>query len=268
MCRALALLRQSSVAGLHALALGGTGGDEARPGFHLWEQRAPEALASLSPLGPPSLGAGVAAAPRRAGRAGHSRVPALCRVLEPQAALKKYQTEQRSRGDALDKCQAELKKLRKKSQGSKNPQKYSDKELQVGPGRCRGGLCGFGAASTARPGAGTRPVWPCGPRPAPASSVGHRKACHQRSRDPGDSFLPCSSGLCLGGRPQTDSLIGLWPPGPRTGPRALTGRRWPVKRLSSPAARGRWHGRGRRWCGFPHCCARPGRRHVLSRARI
>ncbi|XP_016061804.1 PREDICTED: brain-specific angiogenesis inhibitor 1-associated protein 2-like [Miniopterus natalensis] len=49
------------------------------------------------------------------------------------AALKKYQTEQRSKGDALDKCQAELKKLRKKSQGSKNPQKYSDKELQVGP---------------------------------------------------------------------------------------------------------------------------------------
>lgn len=50
-----------------------------------------------------------------------------------QAALKKYQTEQRSKGDSLDKCQAELKKLRKKSQGSKNPQKYSDKELQVGP---------------------------------------------------------------------------------------------------------------------------------------
>ncbi|XP_044838028.1 brain-specific angiogenesis inhibitor 1-associated protein 2 isoform X3 [Mauremys mutica] len=46
------------------------------------------------------------------------------------AALKKYQTEQRSKGDALEKCQAELKKLRKKSQGSKNPQKYSDKELQ------------------------------------------------------------------------------------------------------------------------------------------
>lgn len=51
-----------------------------------------------------------------------------------QAALKKYQTEQRSKGDSLDKCQAELKKLRKKSQGSKNPQKYSDKELQVGLG--------------------------------------------------------------------------------------------------------------------------------------
>lgn len=54
-----------------------------------------------------------------------------CRI---QAALKKYQTEQRSKGDSLDKCQAELKKLRKKSQGSKNPQKYSDKELQVGAG--------------------------------------------------------------------------------------------------------------------------------------
>lgn len=53
-------------------------------------------------------------------------------VVVLQAALKKYQTEQRSKGDALDKCQAELKKLRKKSQGSKNPQKYSDKELQVG----------------------------------------------------------------------------------------------------------------------------------------
>lgn len=56
-------------------------------------------------------------------------------LFESQAALKKYQTEQRSKGDALDKCQAELKKLRKKSQGSKNPQKYSDKELQVGLGR-------------------------------------------------------------------------------------------------------------------------------------
>ena len=61
------------------------------------------------------------------------------RIFVPQAALKKYQTEQRSKGDALDKCQAELKKLRKKSQGSKNPQKNSDKELQVGPaGRRRG----------------------------------------------------------------------------------------------------------------------------------
>lgn len=49
-----------------------------------------------------------------------------------QAALKKYQTEQRNKGDGVEKCQGELKKLRKKSQGSKNPQKYSEKELQVG----------------------------------------------------------------------------------------------------------------------------------------
>lgn len=61
-----------------------------------------------------------------------------CCARRLQAALKKYQTEQRSRGDALDKCQAELKKLRKKSQGSKNPQKYSDKELQVGRRACGG----------------------------------------------------------------------------------------------------------------------------------
>ncbi|XP_069808723.1 BAR/IMD domain-containing adapter protein 2 isoform X2 [Dendropsophus ebraccatus] len=46
------------------------------------------------------------------------------------AALKKYQVEQKNKGDALEKCQVELKKLRKKSQGSKNPQKYSDKEMQ------------------------------------------------------------------------------------------------------------------------------------------
>ncbi|MEE6510463.1 hypothetical protein FKM82_030219 [Ascaphus truei] len=46
------------------------------------------------------------------------------------AALKKYQAEQKNKGEALEKCQAELKKLRKKSQGSKNPQKYSDKEMQ------------------------------------------------------------------------------------------------------------------------------------------
>lgn len=62
----------------------------------------------------------------------HNAHGPLCFAMGSQAALKKYQTEQRSKGDALDKCQAELKKLRKKSQGSKNPQKYSDKELQVG----------------------------------------------------------------------------------------------------------------------------------------
>lgn len=48
-----------------------------------------------------------------------------------KAALKKYQMEHKSKGESLEKCQAELKKLRRKSQGSKNPSKYNDKELQV-----------------------------------------------------------------------------------------------------------------------------------------
>ncbi|XP_051792503.1 brain-specific angiogenesis inhibitor 1-associated protein 2 isoform X4 [Erpetoichthys calabaricus] len=46
------------------------------------------------------------------------------------AALKKYQMEQKSKNESLEKCQAELKKLRRKSQGSKNPQKYGEKEMQ------------------------------------------------------------------------------------------------------------------------------------------
>ncbi len=49
----------------------------------------------------------------------------------PQAALKKYQMEHKSKGESLEKCQAELKKLRRKSQGSKHPSKYGDKEMQV-----------------------------------------------------------------------------------------------------------------------------------------
>ncbi|XP_024120801.1 brain-specific angiogenesis inhibitor 1-associated protein 2 isoform X12 [Oryzias melastigma] len=46
------------------------------------------------------------------------------------AALKKYQTEHKSKGESLEKSQAELKKLRRKSQGSKHPSKYGDKEMQ------------------------------------------------------------------------------------------------------------------------------------------
>lgn len=87
-------------------------------------------------------------------------------VFKLQAALKKYQTEQRGKGDALDKCQAELKKLRKKSQGSKNPQKYSDKELQVGTGGDPGGVAVGGS------GWGSLPL-SCAPEvPTPASSPG------------------------------------------------------------------------------------------------
>ncbi|KAM9424343.1 BAR/IMD domain-containing adapter protein 2 [Pholidichthys leucotaenia] len=46
------------------------------------------------------------------------------------AALKKYQMEHKSKGESLEKCQAELKKLRRKSQGSRHPSKYGDKEMQ------------------------------------------------------------------------------------------------------------------------------------------
>ncbi|XP_059509645.1 brain-specific angiogenesis inhibitor 1-associated protein 2-like isoform X1 [Stegostoma tigrinum] len=46
------------------------------------------------------------------------------------ATLKKYQAEHKARLESLEKCHAELKKLRRKSQGSKNPQKYGDKEMQ------------------------------------------------------------------------------------------------------------------------------------------
>lgn len=59
---------------------------------------------------------------------GSERMTPYC---PPQAALKKYQMEHKSKGESLEKCQAELKKLRRKSQGSKNPSKYGEKEMQV-----------------------------------------------------------------------------------------------------------------------------------------
>ena len=45
--------------------------------------------------------------------------------------MKKYQAEHRAKAESIEKCQAELKKLRKKCQNSKNPQKYGDREVQV-----------------------------------------------------------------------------------------------------------------------------------------
>ncbi|KAK1330743.1 hypothetical protein QTO34_008681 [Cnephaeus nilssonii] len=85
----------------------------------------------------------------------------LLTQLEQKVELDSRSTRRSSggRGDALDKCQAELKKLRKKSQGSKNPQKYSDKELQVGAGPRRRRLpaaarTGFGLGRRVCPGAG------------------------------------------------------------------------------------------------------------------
>nr|XP_020029484.1 brain-specific angiogenesis inhibitor 1-associated protein 2-like protein 1 [Castor canadensis] len=46
------------------------------------------------------------------------------------ATLKRYQTEHRSKLDSLEKSQAELKKIRRKSQGGRNALKYEHKEME------------------------------------------------------------------------------------------------------------------------------------------
>ncbi|XP_075421170.1 BAR/IMD domain-containing adapter protein 2-like 1 [Tenrec ecaudatus] len=46
------------------------------------------------------------------------------------ATLKRYQTEHRSKLDSLEKSQAELKKIRRKSQGGRNALKYEHKETE------------------------------------------------------------------------------------------------------------------------------------------
>ncbi|NXN77430.1 BI2L1 protein, partial [Bombycilla garrulus] len=46
------------------------------------------------------------------------------------ATLKRYQTEHRSKLDSLEKSQAELKKIRRKSQGARNVTKYEQKEME------------------------------------------------------------------------------------------------------------------------------------------
>ncbi|NXQ98740.1 BI2L1 protein, partial [Sagittarius serpentarius] len=46
------------------------------------------------------------------------------------ATLKRYQTEHRSKLDSLEKSQAELKKIRRKSQGARNVMKYEHKEME------------------------------------------------------------------------------------------------------------------------------------------
>lgn len=48
-----------------------------------------------------------------------------------QATLKRYQTEHRNKLDSLEKSQAELKKIRRKSQGGRNALKYEHKEIEV-----------------------------------------------------------------------------------------------------------------------------------------
>ncbi|KAF5903958.1 brain-specific angiogenesis inhibitor 1-associated protein 2-like, partial [Clarias magur] len=46
------------------------------------------------------------------------------------ATLKKYQNERRSKAESIEHCQSQLKKLRRKSQGSRHPNKYGDREMQ------------------------------------------------------------------------------------------------------------------------------------------
>ncbi|XP_041038465.1 brain-specific angiogenesis inhibitor 1-associated protein 2-like [Carcharodon carcharias] len=46
------------------------------------------------------------------------------------STLRKHQAEIRGKTDSIAKCHSELKKLRRKSQMSKNPQKYGDREMQ------------------------------------------------------------------------------------------------------------------------------------------
>ena len=48
-----------------------------------------------------------------------------------QATLKKYQSERRSKTESIERCQSQLKKLRRKSQATRHPNKYGDREMQV-----------------------------------------------------------------------------------------------------------------------------------------
>uniref|UniRef100_A0A8C4Y0K4 BAR/IMD domain containing adaptor protein 2 like 1 n=1 Tax=Gopherus evgoodei TaxID=1825980 RepID=A0A8C4Y0K4_9SAUR len=50
--------------------------------------------------------------------------------LEESATLKRYQTEHRNKLDSLEKSQAELKKIKRKSQGGRNAMKYESKEFE------------------------------------------------------------------------------------------------------------------------------------------
>ncbi|TRY53794.1 hypothetical protein DNTS_002703 [Danionella cerebrum] len=46
------------------------------------------------------------------------------------ATLKKYQGERKSKLESIERCQSQLKKLRKKSQASRHPNKYGEREMQ------------------------------------------------------------------------------------------------------------------------------------------
>ncbi|KAK7157241.1 hypothetical protein R3I93_008650 [Phoxinus phoxinus] len=46
------------------------------------------------------------------------------------STLKKYQSERKSKVESIERCQSQLKKLRRKSQASRHPNKYGDREMQ------------------------------------------------------------------------------------------------------------------------------------------
>ncbi|KAK1794749.1 hypothetical protein P4O66_009955, partial [Electrophorus voltai] len=46
------------------------------------------------------------------------------------ATLKKYQNERKSKAESIERCQSQLKKLRRKSQVGRHPNKYGDREMQ------------------------------------------------------------------------------------------------------------------------------------------
>ncbi|KTF87650.1 hypothetical protein cypCar_00023864 [Cyprinus carpio] len=50
--------------------------------------------------------------------------------LEDVGTLKKYQSERKSKVESIERCQSQLKKLRRKSQASRHPNKYGDREMQ------------------------------------------------------------------------------------------------------------------------------------------
>lgn len=79
-----------------------------------------------------------------------------CLFVCSQATLKKYQSERRSKSESIERCQSQLKKLRRKSQGSRHPNKYGDREMQASEERCRWRVARQPALLSAAAPSGTR----------------------------------------------------------------------------------------------------------------
>ncbi|XP_008290480.1 brain-specific angiogenesis inhibitor 1-associated protein 2 [Stegastes partitus] len=88
-----------------------------------------DALVKLGELASDSQGSKELAG--EAGRSVGGRHASSQRILQADTAtLKKYQSERRSKSESIERCQSQLKKLRRKSQGSRHPNKYGDREMQ------------------------------------------------------------------------------------------------------------------------------------------